>query len=51
MYAEVAPLALKYEAVLLAGIEAVDVRRLEQWLRRLQRTAAALTDGGTGQAR
>ncbi|HWG76525.1 MAG TPA: MarR family winged helix-turn-helix transcriptional regulator [Steroidobacteraceae bacterium] len=51
MYAEVAPLALKYEATLLAGIEAADVARLGQWLRRLQHTAAALTEGGTGPAR
>lgn len=51
MYAEVAPLALKYEAILLAGIEAADVVRFEQWLRRLQRSAAALTDGGTLQSR
>lgn len=51
MYAQVAPLALKYEATLLAGIEAADVVRLGQWLRRLQDTAAALTDGATAQAR
>jgi DNA-binding MarR family transcriptional regulator len=51
MYEEVAPLALKYEATLLAGIEAADVVKLERWLRRLQHTAAALIDGGAGQAR
>jgi len=45
MYAEVAPLALQYEARLLAGLEHGEVHRLEQWLRRLQQAASALTDG------
>lgn len=51
MYAEVAPLALKYESMLLAGIEAFDVRRFEQWLRRLQQSAAVLTDNSALQSR
>ncbi|HEX4049462.1 MAG TPA: MarR family winged helix-turn-helix transcriptional regulator [Steroidobacteraceae bacterium] len=46
MYAEVAPLALKYEAMLVAGIEPLEVRRFEQWLRRLQQAAVALSDAG-----
>ncbi|HTT05740.1 MAG TPA: MarR family winged helix-turn-helix transcriptional regulator [Steroidobacteraceae bacterium] len=50
MYAEVAPLALKYEALLLAGSDALEVHRLEQWLRRLQQAAAALSDAGAGAA-
>lgn len=43
MYAEVAPLALEYESVLLRGLASLEVRKLEQWLRHLQQTAAALT--------
>jgi DNA-binding MarR family transcriptional regulator len=51
MYAQVAPLALKYEAMLLAGSDAAEVRRLEQWLRRLEQAAAELTGAGMGQVR
>lgn len=51
MYAEVAPLALRYEALLLAGIGANEVERLEAWLRRLQQTAATLTESGMAQDR
>jgi DNA-binding MarR family transcriptional regulator len=51
MYAEVAPLALKYEAMLLEGIEPAEVGRLEQWLRRLQQAAAALSNGSSAAAR
>jgi DNA-binding MarR family transcriptional regulator len=51
MYAEVAPLALRYETLLLTGIEADEVDRLERWLRRLQQTAAALTQSGLAQDR
>lgn len=43
MYAQVAPLALEYEAVLLRGFGPGQVRALEQCLRHLQETAAALT--------
>jgi DNA-binding MarR family transcriptional regulator len=51
MYAQVAPLALKYEAMLLAGVDAAGVQRFEHWLRHLQQSAAALTDGGMDPAR
>jgi DNA-binding MarR family transcriptional regulator len=46
MYAQVVPLALQYEAVLLRGLAPGQVRLLEQWLRQLQLTAAALTGDG-----
>lgn len=51
MYAQVAPLALQYESMLLAGLDPAEVRRLEQWLRQLQQTAGALTDGGAAARR
>ena len=51
MYAEVAPLALKYESLLLAGTDAAEVRRFEQWRRRLQQSAAALSDNSALQPR
>src|SRR5579871_2833155 len=44
MYAQVAPLALKYEALLVSGIEPDDIHKLEQGLRRLQQTATTLTE-------
>jgi hypothetical protein len=44
MYAQIAPLALAYEATLLQGLERADVGQLERWLRGLQGTATALTD-------
>ena len=43
MYAQVAPLALEYEAILLRGFGPGQVRALEHWLRHLQEAAAALT--------
>lgn len=43
MYAEVAPMALEYESMLLRDLAPLEVRKLEQWLRRLQRAAHALT--------
>jgi DNA-binding MarR family transcriptional regulator len=45
LYAEVAPLALDYEARLLAGMKSPDVEKLEQQLRQLEHAAAALRDG------
>jgi hypothetical protein len=42
LHAEVAPLALEYEAKLLAGLQAEDIARLEQHLRLLERAAAEL---------
>ena len=51
MYAAVVPFALRYQSLLLTGIEADEVHRLEKWLRRLQQTAAALTESGMTQAR
>jgi DNA-binding MarR family transcriptional regulator len=42
LHAEVAPLALDYEAKLLTGLKAEDVARLEQHLRLLERAAAEL---------
>jgi DNA-binding MarR family transcriptional regulator len=41
LYARIVPLALKYEAELLAGIEKHDIDRLEQLLRQLERAATA----------
>lgn len=43
MYSQVAPLALEYELLLLRGFGPGQVRALEQWLRHLQQSAAALT--------
>lgn len=43
LYKEVAPLALEYEAKLLAGIERCEVEKLEQQLRLLEKAAAALS--------
>lgn len=43
MYADVAPVALEYEATLLKGLDRMQVHQLESWLRSLQDTAAALT--------
>jgi DNA-binding MarR family transcriptional regulator len=47
MYAQVAPVALEYESVLLRGLAPGQARALEQWLRHLQQTAAALTRDST----
>jgi DNA-binding MarR family transcriptional regulator len=43
LYGEIAPLALEYEAQLLAGIDPREVRTLERQLRRLERAAGALS--------
>jgi DNA-binding MarR family transcriptional regulator len=43
VYRQIAPLALGYESALLAGLDRRQIRTLEQWLRLLQATAAALT--------
>lgn len=50
MYAEVAPLALEYEAVLLRGLQPREVHTLERWLRRLQEGAVALTRASAARA-
>ena len=39
VYRDIVPLALEHEARLLRGMGAVDVARLERWLRQLERTA------------
>lgn len=44
LYGDIAPLALELEERLLAGIEQRDIEVLEQLLRRLERTAAALSN-------
>jgi len=44
LYEEVAPLALDYEAKLLAGMKGNDVKKLEQQLRHLEHAAAALRE-------
>ena len=43
MYAQVAPLALEYEAALLEGLDRIEVSKLERWLRQVQQAASALT--------
>lgn len=44
MYAQIAPLALAYEARLIEGLARAEVAQLERCLRRLQVTASGLTD-------
>ncbi len=44
MYARIAPLALAYEARLMAGLARTEVAQLEMCLRRLQEAASNLTD-------
>lgn len=44
MYAQIAPLALGYEARLIEGLARRQVVQLERWLRRLQSAASELTD-------
>jgi DNA-binding MarR family transcriptional regulator len=41
LYARIVPLALRYEAELLAGIERHEIDRLEQLLRQLEQAATA----------
>ncbi len=43
LYARIVPLAIKYEAQLLAGIERGDVDRFEQLLRQFEQTASVLS--------
>jgi DNA-binding MarR family transcriptional regulator len=43
LYAEIAQVALEYQAALLQGLDPAEVQRLELLLRRLQQTATALT--------
>ncbi len=43
LYAQIAPLALDYEAQLLAGVDPREVRTLERQLRRLEHAAGALS--------
>jgi DNA-binding MarR family transcriptional regulator len=42
LYGRIAPLALKYEAQLLTGIEQSDIDRFEHFLRRFEQAATAL---------
>jgi DNA-binding MarR family transcriptional regulator len=48
VYAQIVPLALKYQADLVAGLPQPEVRRLEECLRRLQQTASVLTGDAQG---
>jgi DNA-binding MarR family transcriptional regulator len=43
LYDQIAPLALEYEAQLLAGVDQREVRTLERQLRRLEQAAGALS--------
>lgn len=45
LYEQIVPLALKYQALLVAGMEAGDIARLEQMLKVLEQSATALADG------
>jgi DNA-binding MarR family transcriptional regulator len=47
LYAEVAPVALQYEAALLRQLGAPEIRQLQQWLRQLQNTASGLIEQGS----
>jgi DNA-binding MarR family transcriptional regulator len=47
LYAEVAPMALQYEAVLLRQLDASEIQQLHQWLRHLQNTASRLIEQGS----
>jgi DNA-binding MarR family transcriptional regulator len=44
LYEQIVPLALKYQALLVAGMEASDIARLEQMLKGLEQSATALVD-------
>ena len=48
LYAEIAPLALAYEAALIAGLSPEDVALLKRLLGRLQHAADALTGSAPG---
>jgi DNA-binding MarR family transcriptional regulator len=43
LYAQIAPLALEYEAQLLAGVDHRDIATLDRQLRRLEQAAGALS--------
>jgi DNA-binding MarR family transcriptional regulator len=43
LYEQIAPLAIEYEALLLAGFDEREVRMLERQLRRLEQAAGALS--------
>jgi DNA-binding MarR family transcriptional regulator len=43
LYAQIAPLALEYEAQLLAGVEQREIKTLERQLRQLEQAAGALS--------
>jgi len=51
MYAQIAPLALAYEARLVHGLARAEVVQLEKCLRRLQGAASDLTDRAEGRDR
>lgn len=46
LYAEIAPLALAYEAALIAGLAPVEVEQLKRLLHRLQGAAVRLSSSG-----
>jgi DNA-binding MarR family transcriptional regulator len=43
LYGQIAPLALEYEAQLLAGVDQREIKTLERQLRRLEQAAGALS--------
>jgi DNA-binding MarR family transcriptional regulator len=44
LYQQIVPMALEYQARLLAGIDRADIVRLERMLERLEKSAIALSD-------
>jgi DNA-binding MarR family transcriptional regulator len=44
LYEQIVPLALEYQARLLTGIDRADIVRLEQMLKRLEKSAIALSE-------
>jgi DNA-binding MarR family transcriptional regulator len=49
LYAEVAPVALQYEADLLHPFDRSEIQRLHRWLRQLQNTASRLIERGSAE--
>jgi DNA-binding MarR family transcriptional regulator len=45
LYEQIVPTALEYQARLLAGIDRSDIVRLEEMLKRLEKSAIALSEG------
>jgi DNA-binding MarR family transcriptional regulator len=43
LYGQIAPLALEYETQLLAGIDQLEIKKLERQLRRLEQAAGELS--------